>query len=477
MAVEKARASGVPIEMVVVGDDVGVGRAKAGKVGRRGIAGTVLVVKAAGAAAEKGASLADVHKVALQVSENLISVGASLAHVHVPGRVADDEDDGLGADEIELGMGIHNEPGSERLKGVDLASLVKTMLTRLLDQSDSDRAFLNVKSSDKVVALINNLGGVSPLEFGAITHEALAQLKSTYQIVPVRVLAGTYMTSLNGPGFSISLLRVQDTGLGSGMQVLDLLDAPTEAAGWVPSADPQTWTLEGGRQFDSVDPSDESAGSQPSGITIDPAIARDVFAAGLKRVIAAEPEVTRFDTVVGDGDCGTGLKRGAEAVQALLDNPDTAQIKDLSVLLDRVAGVVEDTMDGTSGALYAIFVNALNHGLRVAGSKQPGPVSVQNHWVPALESALEGLGRYTPAKVGDRTLVDALAPFVTGLKESGNVNAAAGKARDGAEKTKGMGASLGRTVYIGGSGFKEVPDPGAWGLSEFFLGLGEATGK
>ena len=90
VAVEKARAAGVNVEMVVVGDDVGVGRAKAGKVGRRGIAGTVLVHKISGALAAQGYGLKEVASVARLVAGNLVSVGASLDHVHVPGRAPAD---------------------------------------------------------------------------------------------------------------------------------------------------------------------------------------------------------------------------------------------------------------------------------------------------------------------------------------------------------------------------------------------------
>lgn len=111
MAVEKAKAAGLKVEMVVVGDDVGVGRTAAGKVGRRGIAGTVLVHKISGALAATGASLEDVFKVAKLTSENLVSVGASLDHVHVPGRAVADanSEESLPLGEVEIGMGIHNE--------------------------------------------------------------------------------------------------------------------------------------------------------------------------------------------------------------------------------------------------------------------------------------------------------------------------------------------------------------------------------
>jgi dihydroxyacetone kinase len=129
-------------------------------------------------------------------------------------------------------------------------------------------------------------------------------------------------------------------------------------------------------------------------------------------------------------------------------------------------------MDGTSGALYAIFLNALATGIRNQSSTQLEQVQV-GIWAKALESALTALSKYTPAKPGDRTLVDALHPFVGTLAHTGNVQRAAKAAEDGAKKTRGMKASLGRSVYVGGEGYEIVPDPGAWGLSEFLLGLAE----
>ena len=309
MAVEKARAAGINAEMVVVGDDVGVGRAKAGKVGRRGIAGTVLVHKISGALAAQGASLEQVVKVARLTAENLVSVGASLEHVHVPGRAAPDPNskEALQVGEVEIGMGIHNEAGSGRDK-VELPELVGKMLTQLLDQSDKDRAFLNVNSNE-VVLLVNNLGGVSVLEMGGITAEVVAQLEKDYGIHPVRILSGTYMTSLNGLGFSISLLNVVNTDIG-GPSMIQLLDYPCEATGWTSPISKITW-----EEKNTATREGESGVGQDvksSGLKYDVAAATKYLTEGLQSVIAAEPDVTRYDTVVGDGDCGIGLKRGAE---------------------------------------------------------------------------------------------------------------------------------------------------------------------
>jgi dihydroxyacetone kinase len=465
MGVEKAKAAGMEVEMVVMGDDAGVGREQGGKVGRRGIAGTVLVHKISGALAATGASLKEVHKVAQLVADNTVSIGSSLLHVHVPGREAGGDEE-LKQDEVEIGMGIHNEPGSEKSKD-DLPGIVKTMLKYMLDQSDSDRAFLKVTSKDETVLLINNLGGVSVLELGGIVSEVVAQLSKDYSIKPVRIIAGTFMTSLNGLGFSLSLLKLQDTGLGTGKSMLELLDAPAEAAGWAAAIKSSTWANPPSQTRDAGAGSGVKA--KPSGLSIDPALAAKALKAALKKVIDAEPEITKYDTVVGDGDCGIGLKRGAEGIIAQLDKQKDE--KDAAVYLDGIIGVVEQTMDGTSGALYAIFLNALAAGLRNQGGSGNADAKV---WAKALKSAMESMSKYTPAKPGDRTLVDALQPFVETLGSSGDVNKAAAAADEGSKKTKGMKASLGRTVYVGGSGYEEVPDPGAHGLAVFFSALAEA---
>ncbi|OAK95356.1 dihydroxyacetone kinase [Phaeosphaeriaceae sp. SRC1lsM3a] len=469
MAVEKARASGIEVDMVVVGDDVGVGRKKGGKVGRRGIAGTVLVQKVAGALAARGASLKEVTRVAQLVADNTVSIGSSLSHVHVPGRREPEEDE-LKEGEVEIGMGIHNEAGSER-KQTDLSGLVKTMLSHLLSTADQDRSFSKITQEDDVVLLVNNLGGVSPLELGGITNEVVEQLANGFKIKPVRILAGTFMTSLNGLGFSISLLRIADTG-SKGASMLELLDAPAEASGWSAAISTSTWAKQGKPKQQEEEMAGEEI--QPSNLRVNPNLAKSTLTTALNRLIAVEPDVTKYDTIVGDGDCGIGLKRGAEAILKMLETAKGTD--DLLILVNHIIQVVEVSMDGTSGAIYAIFLNALAHGLR-----QNSPSSTQTVtpeiWGKALQSSLQALGKYTPAQPGDRTLMDALYPFVETLSKTGSLDDAAKAAQEGAKGTKGMKASLGRTVYVGGEGFQEVPDPGAHGLAELLLGLSEGMKK
>jgi dihydroxyacetone kinase len=209
---------------------------------------------------------------------------------------------------------------------------------------------------------------------------------------------------------------------------------------------------------------------------VDPSIIKKVLGSGLKSVIAAEPEVTRYDSIVGDGDCGVGLKRGAEAVLAFLNDPKANIKDDIVTAVNRIVTIVENTMDGTSGAIYAIFLNALAHGLRAQDKGTATPANAQV-WGEALKYSRDALAKYTPAQPGDRTMIDALVPFCTRLTETKDLGAAAKAAEDGSEATKYMHASLGRAVYVGGEEewVGKIPDPGAYGLSEFFKGLAAAV--
>lgn len=317
VAVEKAKTmqNSRNIDMVVVADDVGVSRSQAGKVGRRGIAGTVLVTKIAGALATRGYALRDVTKVAKLAAENLVSVGASLDHVHVPGREVTEEDE-LAKNQVELGMGIHNEPGSKRLTFTSLEKLVREMLRQLLDLSDSDRAFLKVDSQE-IVLLVNNLGGLSVLEMGGILKEVVCQLDLNYSIVPVRIFAGTYMTSLNGPGFSITLLNTVPTDLGGENvpSMVMLLDDTAEATGWSASIRPDTWRERNTRiRSETWSPERNSFSGN---LTMCPDVMSFALTMGLRKLVEVEPQVTIYDTLVGDGDCGIGLQRGAEGESTL----------------------------------------------------------------------------------------------------------------------------------------------------------------
>ena len=423
------------------------------------------------------AAIEKVFEMASLVASNVATVGASLSHVHVPGRVVS-KDELDGNDEIEIGMGIHNEEGFGRVK-TDLQGLISTLLKQLLDTSDKDRGFIEIKSGEPAVLMINNLGGLSQLELGAVTTEVYKQLGDNYGIIPKRVLAGTYMSSLNGLGFSVTLLKLVNKDF------VELLDDKAEATGWIPPAPPASWKLQGSSGNDQTEKLDFSEKDTPSNltgksrffkvilqslnpITVKQADVQKYLTIGLKNLIEAEPEVTKYDTLVGDGDCGLCLKVGAEAVLSHVQSQPTT---DAVQLVSQLAHVIEKSMDGTSGALYAIFINALATKLREADREAQPTQATPVIWAKALQGAMEALGRYTPARPGDRTVVDALAPFIEAFTSSGDISTAVQAARKGCENTKGMEASLGRSVYVGGDEWKNCPDPGAFGLVKFLEGF------
>lgn len=233
LAVEEFCAkTGTPVHTILVADDVAVSRSRGAKVGRRGLAGTVFVHKVAGSACQQGKSLSEVASLAQYVADNLATIGVALDHCSVPGQKVTR----LKADEVEVGMGIHNEPGVESLSPQpSLTLLVDRMLACILDKSDQERAFVDFgseASQANVALLVNNLGGLSTLEIQAISHSILERLGQQHQIRPVRCYFGTYLSSLDGPGFSMTLLN-----LGArAEEILAHLDDNTTVTAWANSS-------------------------------------------------------------------------------------------------------------------------------------------------------------------------------------------------------------------------------------------------
>lgn len=182
LAAEKARLAGMNTAVLVVGDDVSVGRRKSGRVGRRGLAGTVLVEKVLGALSKQGKlSLQELHNAGQDVVNNLATVGAALDHVHIVGKPVT-ESTGK-ADQVEVGMGIHNEPGCYVIKPQpSISELVDQMLDKLLDPNDSDRAYVPFSEKDTICLMVNNLGGVSNAELFAITKTVVERLGKSLRV-------------------------------------------------------------------------------------------------------------------------------------------------------------------------------------------------------------------------------------------------------------------------------------------------------
>lgn len=178
---------------------------------------------------------------------------------------------------------------------------------------------------------------------------------------------------------------------------------------------------------------------------------------GCEAVIKEEATITRYDEIVGDGDCGYTLRDGAKQVLKFIADRD---LSELPQTLSELVHDLEVNMGGTSGALYCIFLTSLSSSLALTDSV-----------AAALSVALEQLLNYTRARLGDRTMLDCLIPFVEALKSSGDVSKALEEAEKGAESTKNLEAKLGRSTYLDESATRGVPDPGAYGLLVLLKGM------
>ncbi|MGC9155501.1 MAG: dihydroxyacetone kinase subunit DhaK [Ferrimicrobium sp.] len=200
IARELADADSIATEVVLVNDDIAV-QDSLYTTGRRGIAGTVLVHKIAGAAAEEGADLATVKAVGDEVVANVASMGFALTSCTVPANGKPTFE--LGENEIEMGVGIHGEPGIERIPMMSAGELTAFLYGRLVEE-------LGLVAGERVAALVNSMGATPGIELAIMTGH-LAQLVEGSQLSLERVLMGEFMTSLEMAGASLTLLRLDDT--------------------------------------------------------------------------------------------------------------------------------------------------------------------------------------------------------------------------------------------------------------------------
>jgi dihydroxyacetone kinase len=189
-------------------------------------------------------------------------------------------------------MGIHNEPGVHRLKSIPSSSeLASKLLKILLDKSDPDRAFVPFDTGDETVLLVNNLGSISNLELSAFAGIAYEQLESTYGLKPTRVYVGTFMTAINGPGVSLTLLNV--SRLKDSKTVLAALDAKTTALGWLGNV--TAWKRSG--KLDLIASPPEEQHGKVAQVSADPATFTKILQSAAHALIKAEPEITKYDTI------------------------------------------------------------------------------------------------------------------------------------------------------------------------------------
>jgi dihydroxyacetone kinase len=423
LAAERARALGKRVETVIVADDVAIPDAAR----PRGVAGTLFVHKLAGWLAERGASLDAVAAFARSAAADIWSLGVSLEGCTIPGAPATER---LAADEGELGLGIHGEPGVEKIALQSVRSIVALMVERLA-------AALPV-GEHRYAVLINDLGAVPPIEMSVIAHELLASpLADRIELV---VGPAPMMTSLDMNGFSLSLLRLDDTRR-------EALQGSVDVLAWPGVVEPCAVESR---------PSPLRART-PASPSSDPRVER-ALAALLDRVIAMQSELDDLDGRVGDGDTGTTL---ANAARAIRERFATLPFASPSALLDELAVLLAERVGGSSGVLFSIGCTAASQAC-----------AHRRSWVEALSEGAARISEYGGAKLGDRTMLDALLPGLEALLETGDLRAAADAGRAGAEGTAQIPrAKAGRAAYLSTHSLVGVPDPGAIAIAGMFEAL------
>ncbi|PFG68648.1 homodimeric dihydroxyacetone kinase [Propionibacteriaceae bacterium ES.041] len=428
LAADECRDRGVEVASVLVDDDVPSAE-RGSTPGRRGTVATVLVEKICGAAAEEGRPLAELAELGQRVVDRSRSVGAAVA---AGSNFTAEPAFELGADEIEFGVGIHGERGTDRIGTEPLEALVRRMLDTLAD---------DLPLESPVLLAVNGLGATTPLELDAAAGYALAALDRR-GIEVSRAIVDDLVTSLDMRGLSLTVLLLDD-------ELQRWWDAPVQTAHWrgtrlagVPAAQPKPATV----TADETTAAAEEEGSEAATVWID----RFVERAGERA-----DELGELDRQSGDGDFGPNLRTALGRYRAG---------GDAFVALSRAfAGV-----GGTSGPLLALWLRTLARGI----GGDPGA------YAEALRTAADRVRELGGAEVGDKTMVDAMVPAAEAAQQVADadgsldeaIRAAAEAADRAAEQTSELVARRGRGSYVGEAG-RGVVDPGAR-LIAIFLGCG-----
>jgi dihydroxyacetone kinase len=424
LAAARARAFGLSVNMVIVNDDIALPDLPQ----PRGVAGTLLVHKVAGALAETGADLAAVTEAAERIIEGTMSLGMSLDTCTVPGSPKDAR---IPAGKAELGLGIHGEPGVEQID-FDHAAQAMTTIVRRLAPRMGEQAH---------VVVLNNLGGASALEMSVLANElAKSEIAGKLKLI---IGPAAMMTSLDMRGFSVSVCPIdQDQE--------HLLTQPCPMSAWP-----------GCKALGDVVMVDLPDGLSPiKPLPSKHADTEEFIRACCEILISAEDDLNLLDAQSGDGDTGSTL---AGAARALIGSMDQLPLADHTQLFRAIGQELSQTMGGSSGVLLAIFFAAAGDAASSGMTK-----------TDALKAGLRRMQEIGGAQPGDRTMIDALLPALEAL--GGGMGAAAAAAREGANHTATLSrANAGRAAYINAERLQGHIDPGAEAIARLFEQLDTMT--
>lgn len=449
-AAERLRSEGVDARCLLVTDDI----ASAGPeehTRRRGIAGDLPVFKVTAAACEKGMDIDEVVDVFTCVNERTRSLGVAFSGCTLPG--ADGPLFRVEPGMMGVGMGIHGEPG---IHDAPLGT-ADEVAALLVDGLLADRP---PQAESRVVPLVNGLGSTKYEELFVIWNDIRRRLdQAGIEVVDPQV--GEFVTSLDMAGVSLTLMWLDDV-----IEPLWLApcDTPAYRRGAVGDVELDTRELPGEPEPVTV----TSPGSDASRRCAERVVA--ALEAVAARLSEQSEELGRLDSVAGDGDHGIGMARGSaasveEARRAAEEGAGAA------TTLNAAGAAWSEHAGGTSGALWGAVLTAFGASL---GDED----EVTDHdVVEACRAALDAVTRLGGAKVGDKTMVDALSPFVEALEAEGEPLAAAwgracGAAEEGANSTAEVVARMGRARPLGEKSLG-TPDPGAVSFVEVVRAVGK----
>jgi dihydroxyacetone kinase len=388
-AEQRLREEGIDARTVLVTDDVA--SAPVGQMEeRRGIAGDLAVFKVAGSAAGSGLPLDEVERLAQKANGMARTLGVAFRGCTLPG--AEGPLFTVPSGQMSIGLGIHGEPGISDVPVPSAHDLAELLVTRLLREKPAG-------SRERAVVLLNGLGTVKYEELFVLYHDIAAQL-ATAGIDVADVDCGELVTSLDMSGLSLTLFWVDN-------ELEAWWSAPSDTPAYKKTAR-RTFERRTIAEFGPfplhADQEATEASRQLAGV------AMDMLLAAVGAVHAHEEELGRLDAIAGDGDHGAGMCRGADGAV------EVAHAK-----LERGAGVREllaaaseewsDRAGGASGALWSAGLLAMASSL---GNRDTYDADDLVKAAAAARDAMAALGQ---AVEGDKTVLDAVIPFVASLEE------------------------------------------------------------
>ncbi|WP_110931931.1 dihydroxyacetone kinase subunit DhaK [Paenibacillus bouchesdurhonensis] len=473
-AAHLASEDGIKVDYVIVDDDIAV-EDSLYTVGKRGVAGTVLVHKIAGAAAEAGLSLGEVKELAEHAVGSIRSIGFALTSCTVPAKGSPTFH--LEEQEMEYGVGIHGEPGIRREAVLSADELAQRMVTALLSNLHMDD-----DKEQEVAVLINGFGGTPLQELYLLNHSVTRELAAKNKGI-YKAFVGNYMTSIDMAGASVTIMKLDPT-------LKKWLAEPCNTPALVVQEpfEPVVFTeVVHNPQNEKADRSVSYKNeTDPASAIVEHnqlSLQNIIYLIDQMSEVVIEHEVPfcELDAHAGDGDFGMSIAKGFKQLKTEWPDIVTQNSADIGSFLDACSLIIMEHCGGASGPIWG---SAFRAASKYAGGRQALSVDEVAGMMAAVVQGIQQTGERTfgrGAVVGDKTLIDALVPYAESWKQSAGrgediktaSNKAAEAAVDGAKQTEAIVARMGRAGAVGERSIG-YPDAGAHALGVIFTELAKA---